>query len=342
MMDAAIIGCLCKNPVHFTIRSDMFKNRIFRFLLRFLNGIPVYRITEDRNRLKENFTTFDTCREILKQKGIILIFSEGHTLQDWKLKSIKSGTYRIVAHALQDKELQRLLQVVPVGLTYSSYAHLAKTILVHAATPFYPAALANDPTALPSKYLFNDILQEKLTPLVPGMTSEYRQNILYWQALLTNITVTASCDATTEQLHKKGRHLSNVMIEATNNISTEPFYISRNPRSVIRACCLLFLAMVPALAGYILNAWYYVPVNAWCRKKTAGSIFFDSLLLGVTTVTYPVYFLILSLFLHYNTPVTAWLWILIIPFTGWCALQAHVLLQSITNYYNYGKQTIAE
>ena len=55
---------------------------------------------------------------------------------------------------------------------------------------------------------------------------------------------------------------------------------------------LLFL---PAVSGYISQYWYYKLWEKWVRKKTAGSIFFDSVMFGVVFVTYPFFVLFLSI-----------------------------------------------
>lgn len=337
MMDAALIGCLCSQPVHFTIRSDMFRNSLFRFLLRFLNGIPLYRISEERERLKDNFTTFDECRKILADDGIILIFSEGVTLHDWKLKPLKSGTFRMVAHAMQNSELKETLQVVPVGFTYSSYAHLSKTMIVQAAQPFYPGKLEQQSGHAHARLMFNEKLFSELLPLVPCMTSENLPNVLLWQSILSNITITNTCRSTTSYLHSKAKHLSEATISPGSSIQTEPFYISTNKKRFYTDCLLLLLWILPAIAGFILNVAYYFPVVSWCRKKTRDTIFFDSLLFGITTITYPIYIVLLSVLLHATTAVVWWIWLLLIPITGWCALQAYVKLQSIVHYLQKDK-----
>ncbi|MGN6439340.1 MAG: 1-acyl-sn-glycerol-3-phosphate acyltransferase [Agriterribacter sp.] len=332
MMDAALIGCLCSQPVHFTIRSDMFRNKLFRFLLRFLNGIPLYRVSEERERLKENFTTFDACRKILAEKGIILIFSEGVTMHDWKLKPLKSGTYRMVAHAMENSELRETLQVLPVGLTYSSFTQLSKTIIVQAAEPFYPGKLLEKNEDVHPRLIFNEKLFSNLLPLVPCMTSEKAPNILWWQSILSNITVTNNCHSTVTYLHEQAKHFSETTITPDKVIRTEPFYISKNKKDFLNDCLLLLLLALPAIGGFLLNVVYYLPVVKWCRIKTRDTIFFDSLLFGIATITYPMYILFLAFMLHYITPVAWWIWLPAIPVTGWCALQANVKLQSIVHY----------
>lgn len=53
----------------------------------------------------------------------------------------------------------------------------------------------------------------------------------------------------------------------------------------------------PALAGYLLHAPIYYPLRNIIRKKTNGTVFYDSVLLGSLLLLYPFYLLLLSLLL---------------------------------------------
>ena len=171
----------------------MFNNPLFRLLLKGLHGIPVYRRSEEKEKLRENFNSIDLCRNILKRGGIIIIFSEGITLHDWKLKPLKSGTAKIVQHALHDPQLASTLRVVPVGLTYSNYEHPGKTLIVQAGEIFYPGQLPFNTNTGVWKNSFNDALYARMQPLVPEMTSANAANTAYWQTLLTQCSPQFEC-----------------------------------------------------------------------------------------------------------------------------------------------------
>jgi len=204
LMDAVVIGCACNQPVHFIIRSDMFNNRLFKWLLNHLNGIPIYRATEEKEKLRENFTTIQRCKEILMQNGIIIIFAEGQTLHDWNLKSIKSGISKLVLHAITDEYLKKNLLVVPVGLTYSDYRRPAKTIFIQSGEGFHPGALPDQSSEGQWKLAFNAMLFQYIKPFVPCMTSEEKKKIKTWQIILQNISTTNACIAI-EMLHDTGK-----------------------------------------------------------------------------------------------------------------------------------------
>ncbi|HEX5024096.1 MAG TPA: 1-acyl-sn-glycerol-3-phosphate acyltransferase [Agriterribacter sp.] len=331
MMDAIVIGCTCKRPVHFTIRSDMFNNPLFHLLLRYLNGIPVYRISEEKEKLRKNFDTIEQCRQILKKDGIIIIFAEGTTLHDWNLKPLKSGTAKMVQHALHDKYLRNELQVVPVGLTYSNYKHPAKTLIIQCGEVFYPGRLENGTPAGAWKQQFNAFLFRKLLPTIPVMipAGRHAQNI--WQTIVTNITIGDSRCSRIKSLHEQGRLLSDAKIDIPVYHQIKHHYLPLHSAEYRSSYFFAIFLCIPGLAGFILNSPFYFPASIWVRNKTKDSIFYDALLFGLFVILYPFYILLLSLSMQWIIPVPFWIWVPLIPFTGWCTTQLWVYCLKIIN-----------
>ncbi len=52
--DAIIIGAMFKHPVHFLARGDAFKKPWHNTLLKLLNMIPIYRLSEGKENLHLN------------------------------------------------------------------------------------------------------------------------------------------------------------------------------------------------------------------------------------------------------------------------------------------------
>jgi 1-acyl-sn-glycerol-3-phosphate acyltransferase len=330
LMDAIVIGCMCKQRVHFTIRSDMFRNRLFKFLLTRLNGIPVYRLSEEKDKMRENFTTIQRCKEILKQKGIIIIFAEGYTLHDWQLKPLKSGISKIVMHAISDSYLKHKLAVVPVGLTYSDYHHPAKTIIIQSGNSIYPGLLPEQTNEGQWKQAFSAVLFQQLELLIPRMASEKKEIIDVWQIILKGLSYCKDCTPIL------------TLQDAANKIQQPDFhppvpiiqrqFLCKSKRDLFKSVLLFLLLVIPGTAGLLLNTWYYFPVSRWAYAKTKSSIFYDALLCGLLTVTYPIYIITVAAILHYTTSYPFWIWTPVLPFTGWCTVQAQAYLLEITNY----------
>ncbi|HRP56320.1 1-acyl-sn-glycerol-3-phosphate acyltransferase [Agriterribacter sp.] len=332
MLDAVVIGCECKQPVHFMIRSDMFNKPVFRLLLKFLNGIPVYRASEEKEKLRDNFSSFDLCRNILKNKGIIIIFSEGITVHEWKLKPLKSGTAKIVHHALHDRELRHTLQVVPVGLTYSDYEHPAKTLIIQTGEIFYPGKLPYDEHTGAWKHEFNAQLLQQFYSLVPALETNKEKVKNVWQAIVANITLKHNCNNLVRYIHYQAGLLSAQDFESPVHQKLKRYFLPLHYIDYCKSYAIAVLLCIPALAGLVLNSLFYFPMRTFCRIKTKGTIFFDALLFGLLTMIYPLYILLASVLLNYFTPAPFWSWILIIPLTGWCSTKFWVQTTKIKNY----------
>ena len=94
-LDAVILATIFKKPIYSLARGDSFKNKYIAKILASLNILPVYRISEGAENLNNNYDTFAKCREIFKKNGIVLIFSEGLCINEWKLRLLKKGTARL-------------------------------------------------------------------------------------------------------------------------------------------------------------------------------------------------------------------------------------------------------
>ena len=91
-LDAVILATLFKAPVFSLARGDAFKTKPIAAILNYLNILPVYRQRDGAKNLHRNYNTFDACIEIFKKNGVVLIFSEALSENEWKLRPLKKGT----------------------------------------------------------------------------------------------------------------------------------------------------------------------------------------------------------------------------------------------------------
>lgn len=124
-LDAIILCTLFDNPVYSLARGDAFKNKFFARLLFNFHMFPVYRVSEGVENLEENYKTFEQCKDVFKQKGIVLIFSEGACLNEWHLRPLKKGTARL---AISNWQEGIDLKILPVAINYSSFKLFGKNI----------------------------------------------------------------------------------------------------------------------------------------------------------------------------------------------------------------------
>ena len=88
--------------------------------------------SEGIENLEDNYTTFEKCIKIFKQKGIVLIFSEVRCENEWHLRRLKKGTARLAIAAWQQ---QIPLQGLPIGINYYSFILFGKNLHLNIGKP---------------------------------------------------------------------------------------------------------------------------------------------------------------------------------------------------------------
>ena len=124
-LDAIILCTLFDGTVYSLARGDAFKNKMAAKILLLFKMFPVYRVSEGVENMEENYKTFDLCKEIFKQNGIVLIFSEGRCINEWHLRPLKKGTARLAISSWEDGID---LKVLPLAINYSSFKKFGKNI----------------------------------------------------------------------------------------------------------------------------------------------------------------------------------------------------------------------
>jgi 1-acyl-sn-glycerol-3-phosphate acyltransferase len=162
-LDAAILADLFKHPVHSLTRGDVFKKPFYAKILAALKMLPVYRTSEGTENLGINYQTFDACKSIFKNKGIVLIFSEAKCVNEWHLRPLKKGTARL---AFLSWDAAIPLEVLPVGINYSSFRRFSKNIYINFGEPITGDQF--DPAVPDGKryHSFNKQLEQELQRLV--------------------------------------------------------------------------------------------------------------------------------------------------------------------------------
>lgn len=162
-LDAIIFCSLFNRPVYSLARGDVFKNKMTNALLKSLNMLPVYRTSEGVENLEHNYSTFSACKEIFKQNGIVLIFSEGKCINEWHLRPLKKGTARL---ALSSWEDGIPLQVLPTAINYQRFYSYDKDVHISFGNIITQNDVDQNNGFGRSALSFNNLLQNELQPLV--------------------------------------------------------------------------------------------------------------------------------------------------------------------------------
>lgn len=117
LLDVLLIAVDCNRKPWFLTRSDVFKSKALRTIFNFFQMIPIYRIRDGRDSLKNNQAVFDRCSELLVDHQAILMFPEAnHNLQR-RVRPLSKGFTRILFNTL-DQAPDTDIQLIPIGINY--------------------------------------------------------------------------------------------------------------------------------------------------------------------------------------------------------------------------------
>ena len=98
-MDPIAIAALPNTKFILLPKAPYFNPRFVKWLLQKMNLIPIYRREDGAMPVTGNDPTFQKCFEILKKRGAVMIFPEGTSINERRLRPVKTGTARIALDA---------------------------------------------------------------------------------------------------------------------------------------------------------------------------------------------------------------------------------------------------
>ncbi|MFN2314262.1 MAG: 1-acyl-sn-glycerol-3-phosphate acyltransferase, partial [Bacteroidales bacterium] len=130
LMDAlAVIGTLDRQLI-FLARADIFKNKFVARILYTFKMLPVYRIRDGFENLKQNDDTFRDTLRVMEHRNGMVILPEGNHSPYRKLRQLKKGICRIAFQTAEAKGFTNEINIVPVGLEYSHYWRFRQVLTV--------------------------------------------------------------------------------------------------------------------------------------------------------------------------------------------------------------------
>jgi glycerol-3-phosphate O-acyltransferase/dihydroxyacetone phosphate acyltransferase len=134
-MDPIVIASLVDRKVFFLAKGELFKSGFAKWFFPKLNMIPVYRKQDDPSQMSKNQDTFKKCFEHLEKGGAILMFPEGISITERKLRPIKTGASRIVLGAEANNDFKLNTNIVNIGLNYANPHKFNRDLFVNIDNP---------------------------------------------------------------------------------------------------------------------------------------------------------------------------------------------------------------
>jgi 1-acyl-sn-glycerol-3-phosphate acyltransferase len=134
-LEPTALACVFQQmELYFITRGDVFVSWS-RPILKSLNMVPIFRFKDGYANMKQNASTMDYVFKTLSEGKKILIFSEGRTITEKRLRPIQKGTARM-ALGSYEKYGDLDLQILPIGLTYSNPHQFRSELMIRVGEPF--------------------------------------------------------------------------------------------------------------------------------------------------------------------------------------------------------------
>lgn len=343
-MDGILVGSYLPQPIHFTMRADMFRKPFARFCLRELNVTPVYRLEEGLENVHKNLESFRDIYEILKKNGNFILFSEGICVQEKRLQKLRKGAARLAFGAEEKFGLD--VNIVPVGINYTYPAKFRKEVMINFSDPFSIKELKDVYKTQPAKALL--VFNEKCD-------ASLKKEVI--------IIEDPKNDSLAEQLFNMGRHNMTLpflqwrfdtddrrMME--KSLADKINYLSKNDSKGIEILrgkvseytaklkssglkdenlarklnwgFLRYFAIIAGfpvfVAGFLSNLPPFVVPRVICDRLIKDLRFYSSVYISSGTVLYIIYFPVLLILAAVFWGWTGFLLTLLVPILGYLVL----------------------
>ena len=162
LMDPLVVAAHRRDSVAFLAKSTFFKGPFMKWLMGQTNSIPIYRRQDaegddptaqvsPEELARRNEATFGRSYDYLDGGGTIMIFPEGTSISERRLRPLKTGAARIALGAAARHDFRREVQILPVGINYFDPSQFRSDVLLNVALPIqvtaYAELYARDPIA---------------------------------------------------------------------------------------------------------------------------------------------------------------------------------------------------
>lgn len=136
LLDPLITATTMPGKLHFIAAAEFFGNRFTSWIMRKqFNMIPVYRPSVHGTTQADNDRMFRHCYECLNENGSIMIFPEGTSKTERRLRELKTGTIRIYRGALVHMSNHRPIDIIPIGINYTDPHQFQSKVVVSIGKP---------------------------------------------------------------------------------------------------------------------------------------------------------------------------------------------------------------
>ncbi|NDK56786.1 lysophospholipid acyltransferase family protein [Pontibacter fetidus] len=315
-MDPIVIAAQLQQPVYFIAKSTVFGSRLQNWILRQMHLIPINRKEDNPDTAISNDEAFAASFNALYQQKTILIFPEGNSFNQRRLRKIKTGTARIaLGAALQSNQDVKIL---PVGLNYTAPTRFRSDVFVNVGKPIvvsdYLAAYQHDNQATVlalteeirtrlEKLIIHTptdeedelarqiatIYKDRLTSTVPASALPHEQDFVLTKGIVKSISHFSQTDPTRVATIKQA--LNHYMLQLKRLHLQDPLVSKASPdvmKQSIAGLLYLIVGLPVYLFGLVHNYIPYLLPARVARAVTTEEEWFAPIMLTTGIFTFPI------------------------------------------------------
>ncbi len=343
-----------RRPIRVTAKNVLAKNPLLGLLMRGLGVITFHR-REDVGKgadVKENRTSLEACRAVLRKGEALCIFPEGMSHSDPSLRAFRTGAARIALDFVRDDGNPGRLQIVPIGLLYTRKDRFRSSVWLRLGTPLDAETwLAEHPDA--DAHALTEELQARVEAVTLNYETRRESAILSWAAeivetegeepealgvgerqaaawfeLLARLragyrTLSASQPAEIEALSQRvRRHRAELRrLDIAPAEVYLPMHAGKAAFFLFREVELLLIGAPFAVFGAVNHAIPYLLVRWIARRLSKDKDHWATNVIFPSLAIFPIFY-ILQIALAWIWLPTLWatLYTLALPYTGYIAL----------------------
>lgn len=282
LLDVLLVGVDCNRKPWFLTRSDVFKNLILKKFFNYLQMIPIYRIRDGRQSLKNNGQVFVQCAELLEGSEAILMFPEANHNLKRRVRPLSKGFTRILFGTL-NKAPELDIQLVPVGLNYKDAEGFPDRMAINFGKPIGVQKLYDKNDVHASTLVVKNAISDAL------------------KTLTTHIEDDDNYEKITTRINALEIDYLNVpkVTKAIEELDLDALITQKKPRKNI------FQASFKLL-GVLLNLPVILGWRIFLKPKVWEPEFTGTLRFAYSLLVFPIYYLLVFLFtLAFFTPLIA-------------------------------------
>lgn len=357
LMDPLVTAIQRHEPIAFLAKSTFFKNPLLGAIMRSGNCIPIYRRQDAEGAnapsaaqlAASNEASFGRCYDYLERGGTVMIFPEGTSVSERRLRPLKTGAARIALGTEARHDFKLGLKLVCVGTNYFDPSRFRSDVLLNVAPPINVADYADryhqDPEAA-ADALTEEITRRLTRRLVISQAADDDQlaqqvertfgdhlnpdddpttlydNFRLSRTLLDAVAWFAQHDpGRLEALRAAlGTYLASLR---AHQLADDDLDQTQRPGTRLADALNLGLGLPAWLYGLLTNYLPYKIPSSVAHRATKETEFIAAIMLGVGIITFPLAYAVeaaaVQHWLTHDWRLTA-LFLLSLPFAGFYAL----------------------